>query len=249
MNEPTTRVSKAQVQAEKKLRELAPDLPSGEAQDGFDRENAFQLYATFCGDVERTAHALGVQPVDVLRMADHGNWTEKLRAIFALKKSAKPGDLERGLNRAMNFVQAHRMRLFIGRMLKKFAMMDETALDNWLFSTVERREGKGADAEIILERKVNTKPISDLAAAMEKCHQMSYAALNDTASERVKRGEDASTESSATELHQALAEAMTVAQGDQSPRARLFDEQVKASQDIVEEQTALRKQLNTELGQ
>lgn len=244
-----TRVAQAQAKAEQKLRELAPDLPSGGATDRFDRENAFQLYATFCGDVERTAHSLGVQPVDVCRMADEGTWAERLRAIFALKKSTKPGDLERGLNRAMNFVQAQRMRLFIGRLLKKFSMMDETELDNWLFSTVERREGKGDNIAVITERKINTKSISDLAAAMEKCHQMSYAALNDTASERVKRGEDASNEPSATELHQALSDAMAVAAGDKSPRAKLFDEQLQVGQDLQEkrEQQELQKQLQTAL--
>jgi hypothetical protein len=243
----TTRVEKAQAQAEKELRRLAPDLPSGAPDDRFDRENAFQLYATFCGDVERTAHALGIQPVDVCRVADEGAWSERLRAIFALKKSTKPGDLERGLNRAMNFVQAQRMRLFIGRLLKKFSMMDETELDNWLFSTVERHE-KGENGATIIERKINTKSISDLAAAMEKCHQMSYAALNDTASERVNRGDEQERETSATELHQQLAQAMGQAAGDQSPRAKLFDEQLKVGQDLQERQQ-LQAQLDKALDQ
>ncbi len=236
----TSRVAVAQAKAEEKLRELAPDLPSGSPSDRFDRENAFQLYATFCGDVERTAHALGVTPVDVLRIADEGQWAERLRSIFVLKKSTKPGDLERGLNRAMNFVQAQRMRLFIGRLLKRFSTMDETEMDNWLFTTIERREK--ATGDVLVERKINTKSISDLAAAMEKCHQMSYAALNDTASERVSRGDEAERETSATDVHTALAEAMAAAAGDKSPRAQLFDEQLRTGQELQD-----RKQLGAEL--
>lgn len=238
----STRVDKAKVAAEAGIRALVSDLPSGTPEDQFDRESAFQLYANFCGDVERTSHALGLQPIDICRMADEGKWAERLRAIFALKKSVKPGDLERGLNRAMNFVQAQRMRLFIGRLLKRFSTMDEDELNSWLFTTTERIEKASGDK--LVERKINTKSIADLSAAMEKCHQMSYAALNDTASERVKRGDEAERETSATEVHQALAEAMAVAQGDNSPRAQLFDEQLRNGQELQ-----ARKQLNAELAE
>ncbi len=242
-----TRADQMKQRAEKAFRAVASDLPAGAPGDSFDIENAFQLYATFAGDVERTAHALGVKPIDVLRLADEGNWSERLRAIFTLKKSTKPGDLERGLNRAMNFVQAHRMRLFIGRMLKKFSMMDENELDDFFFTVTERPDKQAGG--VIVERKINTKAISDLAAAMEKCHQMSYSALNDTASERVNRGDEQERETSATEVHQALAEAMQAAQGDQSPRARLFAEQLKTGEDIRAQQEQAKKQLDTELGQ
>jgi hypothetical protein len=59
-----------------------------------DRENAFLLYATFTGDLERTAHALNVRACDVLLMADEEKWNEKLKPILDLKKSTKPGDIE-----------------------------------------------------------------------------------------------------------------------------------------------------------
>jgi hypothetical protein len=70
-------------------------ISESEAPVKFDIEQAFQLYATFCGDVERTAHALNVSPVDVLRTADEERWSERLKSILELKKSARPGDIVR----------------------------------------------------------------------------------------------------------------------------------------------------------
>lgn len=54
-----------------------------------DRENAFMLYATFTGDLVRTAASLGVRPMDVLRVAQEEEWDEKLKPILELAKSAK----------------------------------------------------------------------------------------------------------------------------------------------------------------
>ena len=39
-----------------------------------DREQVFLLFATFAGDVEKTAHAAGIRAVDVLRVADEEGW-------------------------------------------------------------------------------------------------------------------------------------------------------------------------------
>lgn len=57
----------------------------------FDRAQVFLLYATFAGDIVRTAHAAGVRPVDVLRVADEEGWTAKLAPILELSKSQRPG--------------------------------------------------------------------------------------------------------------------------------------------------------------
>lgn len=217
-------------------RAQVPGLPVDEA---FDRENAFMLYANFCGDAERTAHALGVSAVEVLRMADDSAWTERLRAILALKRSTKPGDLERGLNRAMNFVQASRMRLFVGRLLKRFALMTDEELESYCLSSIEKMDKTVGG--IVMERKINMKAFSDLAAAMEKCHLMSYAALNDTTGERTRRGEEAEREVSATEVHQAIADAMARVAEDKSPRAILFDEQIREGQQHVAVQQELKE--------
>ena len=60
-----------------------------------DRENAFLLFATFCGDVERTAGALNISGASVLKMAEDEGWLRKLHGIIELRKSNKPGDVER----------------------------------------------------------------------------------------------------------------------------------------------------------
>jgi hypothetical protein len=201
-------------------------ISEGEAPVKFDIEQAFQLYATFCGDVERTAHALNVSPVDVLRTADEERWSERLKSILELKKSARPGDIERGINRALNFVQAHKMRLFVERLLKKFSTLTDEELENFCFSVTTDEDGN-------VNRKLVTRPFADLATAMEKCQALTYQALNDTATERVKRDEH-QDHGSAGSLHAALAEAMSKVRGSQTPRAALFEAQLQQAQDIVD---------------
>lgn len=194
-----------------------------------DRENAFLLYAAFCGDLERTAHALNVRPMDVLRMADDEKWNDKLRGILELKKSGKPGDIERAINRALNFVQAHRMRMVIERVLKRLTDMDLDELEQYLLQGKVSKDGD-------VERKLSTRAIADLASALEKCHAMTYAALNDSAPERVKRNDREAEAMSAGEMHVRIAEAMQRAGASHSPRAQLFDAQIaiaeQSAQDI-----------------
>lgn len=183
----------------------------------FDREQAFLLFTTFCGDAERTAHALGVSPVDVLRVADAEGWTGKLANIMAQMRSAKPGDVERGVNRALNFVQAHKFRLFLERVLKKmYGWTDEELIANLNPETVSK---------LGTTSKFTTRPMADLASAIEKCHVLTYSALNDTAPERARRESDVPGGRS-DDLHAQIAAAMAKAGGSKTPRAMLFDAQL-----------------------
>lgn len=194
-----------------------------------DRENAFLLYATFTGDVERTAHALGVRAKDVLLIATEENWNEKLKGIIDLKKSGRPGDIERAINRALNFVQAHRMRMIIERVVKKLTGLNEQELEDYLFaqSTI------GKDGKEYTYKKLTTRALADLASAIEKCHAMSYAALNDTAQERVRRKDDVD-EVAAGDMHVQIAKAMQEAGKSNSPNAQLFDAQLTIASSVVE---------------
>src|SRR5512147_2825458 len=90
------------------------DLPTGGVAY-VNREDAFLVYASFCGDVIRAGHALGLPPSAVLKMADDEGWAAKLAPILELSKTGKPGDIERAMNRAVSFVQAHRMKNFLNR--------------------------------------------------------------------------------------------------------------------------------------
>src|SRR6185503_1658411 len=121
----------------------------------FDRANAFQLYAVFTGDLERTAHALNISPVALLKVADSEGWQRKLEPIIALKKSNKPGDIERGINRALNFVQCHRMRLFLERVITKLTGFSEDDLNEYIFNAHADKTGEKY-------AKLTTRAIADL---------------------------------------------------------------------------------------
>lgn len=231
-------------EAEKHLRESTKDLPLGDVGDGFDRENAFMLYCSFSGDASKTAAALNLTVHQVVSMANTGDWLDKFEAILKLKKSGKPGDVERVLNRTMNFVQAARTRLFLGRMLKKLFLLSDEELDKYCFAEITTKHKDGTTST---EYKLNTRPFADLCAAMEKCHQMTYMSLNDSMSERVKReAQDEDGQNTVQDVHAAISEAMSKVSKDQSPRAMLFDEQLRLGNDLVE-QSEFKRQLKEEL--
>lgn len=188
-----------------------------------DRENAFLLYATFTGDYVRTAAALGVRPMDVLRVVQEEEWDEKLKPILELAKSAKPGDIERAINRALNFVQSHRMRMIIERVIKRLTAMTPEELDEYLFTSSTAKDG----SEI---SKLSTRALADLASALEKCHAMTYAALNDSAPERAKRGSDAGGAIGVADMHLQIAEAMRKAATGKSPMVQVFDAKLEMAQ-------------------
>jgi len=185
-----------------------------------DRENAFLLYATFCGDLERTAHALNISATALLKLVEDEGWNKKLASIIELKKSDRPGDVERALNRALNYVQAHQMRQFVQRVIRRVTTMDEGEFEKYLLTQV--------DAKGIATSKLSTRALADLASAMEKAQAMTYLALNDTAQERIKRNEK-DNGTSGGELHAAIARGMAEAQASTSPRAMLFDAQLQVA--------------------
>jgi len=191
-----------------------------------DRENAFLLYATFCGDVERTAHALNVSAVIILKMADEEGWANKLGPIIALKKSTRPGDVERAINRALNFVQAHRMRLFVARVIHSLTGLTESQFNDYIYPETTAKDGSKTT-------KISTRAIADLASAMEKCQSLTYLALTDTVADRTKRKEDSDPESSSGDMHAQIAASLAAIRSSSTPRAQLFDAQLKAGQEII----------------
>lgn len=199
------------------------------AQDiRLDREQAFLLYATFCGDVEKTAAALNVRAVDVARIADDEGWNSKLRAILELKKSGKPGDIERAINRALNFVMAHKFRLFLERVLTRVTGMDMAEFEEYLL-THNDKDGS--------HKRLSTRALADLASAMEKAQAMSYMALNDSAPERAKRKSDADTDGAGGELHAKIAAGMASVKASRTPQAALFEAQAIVGQEIAAKAT------------
>lgn len=186
-----------------------------------DRENLFLLYATFAGDLERTAAAAGLGTTQVLRIVDEENWTEKLKGIIELRKSGKPGDIEKAINRAISFVQAHRLRLVVDRAIRYFTGLSENDFQDQLMTGAPGT--KPGEAKIV---KMSTRAIADLASALEKCHAAAYQALGDTASERVKAQAPSATAEAYSDLHAKIAQAMAKAGASKTPRAMLADAQL-----------------------
>ena len=199
-----------------------------------DREQLFVLFATFCGDAERTAHAADLRAVDVLRVADEEGWLERLKPILELKKSNRPGDVERAINRALNFSQAHRMRLTVERVLHKIAKFTDEELSEYMFTDVQTKTG-------CKYSKLTTRALADLASAMEKAQAMSYQALADTTQDRTRRKEQTEDENAGGDMMVRIADAMSKVRASTTPRAQLVDAQLTVADQQRQETLAIKK--------
>lgn len=188
-----------------------------------DREQLFVLFATFCGDAEKTAHASGLRAVDVLRVAEDEGWLDRLKPILDLKKSNKPGDVERAINRALNFSQAHRMRLIVERVLHRLANFTDEEIDEHIFSDHKPLTGSPY-------KKLTTRALADLASAMEKAQAMSYQACADTTQDRTRRKEQTADEDAGGDMMVKIADAMSKVRASTTPRAQLVDAQLKIAE-------------------
>jgi hypothetical protein len=198
-----------------------------------DRENAFMLYATFCGDLNRTAHALKIQPVDVLRIADADHWNEKLAPILELNRSTRPGDVERAINRAINFVQAARLRHVVERAIRLLYTMGDQEFGDKVFARMPMTNGQSC--------QLTAKGLADLATAMEKVQAMTYQALTDTSSDRKQRLPEKGG-AAAGDFHVRIADAMARVKGSNSIRAELFDQQLAEAKALLAEPCGDKKE-------
>lgn len=212
-----------------------------------DRENAFLLYASFSGDVTRTAAALHADVVTVLRVVDEDRWNSKLKSILELKQTGKPGEIERAINRTMNFVQCHRLRMLVERQIRMLSAMSDEELKEWCMSELVTTH---KDGSVTTEKKLHTRPFADLATAMEKVHSMTYMSLADTNTDRARREkleqQDAPT---SLEMHSAIAKAMSEVASSNSPRALLFDEQLKQAQSLIPLEKPIKNSVLTEIAE
>jgi len=187
------------------INEIDPSLIN-KANGPLDAEQIFQLYCSFTGDIQRTAHAAGVTPQAVAELAEENKWAARLSAIFDLKKSGKPGDLEKCLSRAINFVQAHRMRIVLERLIAK---LYEKTPDELLEECTTVQLDKDGNE---LKRTLSMRPLSDLCAALEKVHALTYLALVDTVTERARKNDSGDSDVSLASVHQLISQAMTESQ-------------------------------------
>jgi hypothetical protein len=213
-----------QAKIEENLRQLDHiDQVSRESKHGVDLENAFQIYCGFAGDVERTALTLGVDVSIVSQISEELKWPERIKSLLELKKSGRPGDLERAISRASNFVIAHRMRIVLQRMVNRLYLLTDDQLFEQCYTQIIR--GVGSSQRI--EKVLNCKPFSDLCAALEKMASMTYAALNDTVTERTSRDDDKSDTTAVVEVHALIQTAM--AEVLKAPSAADADAKLKSA--------------------
>lgn len=156
----------------------------------------FLVFMATIGDVEKTALALQLDPEFVLWLAEQEGWQEKVRRVTVMSKSEKPGDWERAQNRCLNFVQAHRVRTLIDRLLLSLTNMTAEEFK----SDFTNRDAKG-------NSHLSARFFSDIMAALDKVHHLSYQALGDTIGERVERKEK-DGEGSVDAIHAALIQAL-----------------------------------------
>ncbi len=139
-----------------------------------DVSQIFLVYMATIGDVERTALALDIEPSFVLKLAKDEGWADKISRISLLSKSGKQGDWERGQNRALNYVQAHILRRMVDAQL--VLLSDKKPEEVMLIVDKDGNE------------KYSAKIFLDLAATMQKVHEMTYSALGDSVKERTDKG-------------------------------------------------------------
>jgi hypothetical protein len=208
----------AQVKALAALNEV---MPSTELDDGIDRAQAFLLYMQFRGDLLMTAKAMNISPLNMAVCAQQEQWEARWNSIATMKNSESPASVERGVNRALNFVQAHRLRISVEKAVRMLHDMSPAEIRDMCYTVVTKTDKNGVETE---ERKLNTRPFADLASALEKIHVMTYLALNDTAKERTDRTHKDQTEGvSNVEIHAAIAKAMSEVSNTVTPQGLILD--------------------------
>lgn len=153
----------------------------------------FLVFMALVGDAEKTAIALDLKPEFVRELANQHQWCDKVARISLLSKSGKPGDWEKAQNRALNFVQCHRLRRAIDLQLAYLESLNVK------------------DVMIVLDRdgnpKLSARLFTDLASAMQKVHEISYNALGDSVKERTTEKTEESDKTSGG-LHSAMIAAL-----------------------------------------
>jgi hypothetical protein len=192
-----------------------------------DLDQVFMLYATFCGDVAKTAHSTGIPRERVEHLAQQHGWQDKIKEIIELNKGAKPGDMERGINRALNFVQANRFRIWVEKLMRAMVIAGTLAEDEL---DILRQKRYNKNGELTTDY-VSTRALADLAATLEKIHWMTYEALGDSPQERAKRIEKPADDSAQTDTHARIAAALAKMRANHAA-TQLADAQADMAEEI-----------------
>jgi len=147
-----------------------------------DVSQMFLTYLAFQGDADKTAMALNTDVAIVRDIARSENWETKVRKLATIREG-ESHDLQIQINRAINYVQSHRLRSIVDMALLHLTKDGAEAMVEKL--TVKGREG---------QTEFKIKAITDLVKAAESVQLMTQRALGDTAGEREPQKErDGST--------------------------------------------------------
>lgn len=163
-----------------------------------DVAQAFLVFMATIGDTEKTALALDLDPEFIGWLAEQEGWTAKVRRVSLMSKGEKPGDWERAQNRCLNYIQAHRVRTLIDRLLVE---LTNCSADDFLtrFRNLDKHgQPTGMSGRFF----------ADLMAALSKVHELSYYALGDSVGERLERAKEEGGDHSVADIHAALIAAL-----------------------------------------
>jgi hypothetical protein len=157
----------------------------------------FLCYVATVGDVEKTALACDLDPQTVSDLATSEGWAEKVRRLSLASKHSglQAGDFERMQNRALAWVQGHRLRQVLDTVL---CALSEKSQDE-LMETITEEDKLG-------NRRINARVFSDLSKSLETCNGLCFAALGDTIPERQALAPDAAASTAA--VHASLIAAL-----------------------------------------
>jgi len=146
----------------------------------FDVAQVFQAYLQFNGDVVKTSVACEIAPEDVTALAVSERWESKLADLRSIQEATPDAQVQ--INRAINYVQAHRARSVLDKVLTELGKKDGAALVDFLTVKTEK----------VSEFK--SRALTDLVKAMEACQQMTARALGDSgADNREEKGKAGSS--------------------------------------------------------
>ncbi|HYG24464.1 MAG TPA: hypothetical protein VEH04_16925 [Verrucomicrobiae bacterium] len=146
-------------------------------KNALDVAQIFQTYVAFNGDAGKTALTLDIDVETVRDLASAEHWTDKVREWNKLREG-DPRNTQIQINRAVNYVQAHRARALLDKVIQHLSQGDAEDLVDRL--TVNTKFGP----------EFKTRALTDLVKAMEACQLMTQRALGDTAEERPTSQED-----------------------------------------------------------
>ncbi len=161
--------------------------------DSLDIVQAYETFLAFNGDLERTALSLDVKLAGLEAIAVRDDWAGKLKRWNTLNGEGNQAAIQIKVNRAINYVQATRLRSILDKVISHIGQGDAQDLVNRL--TVITKNGP----------EFKTRALTDLVKAAETAQLMTARALGDTQGERPDGADNSKSGSSiALEVMKAL---------------------------------------------